>query len=231
MKIAGNRIGKNVTVCLFDVDGTLIDSPRHGIVSGQEVARKLGLRVPEEEEIIRVLTLATGFEQYLNEIWPGEVTPEDYDRVYRECGFHDMPIQVFPGTRRALRKIREKCFLGIISNRDRTSLERRLKQSDIDLGWFEVIQAIECEKSNPIRKPDPEVFIKPCCKIYAHGYSPEEAVLVGDAIVDYQTTIDTPVDFVGVLSGLTSRKMFLAAGVPGEHILNSVADLPDFLGI
>lgn len=230
MKItAGKRISKNVTVCLFDVDGTLIDSPRHGVVSGKEVARKLGLRVPADEEIIQVLTLATGFEQYLRAIWPGEVTMEDYDRAYHECGFHQVPIPVFPGTREALGKIREKCFLGIISNRDRTSLERRLEQSRISIDWFAVIQSIE--EPNCIYKPDPEVFTQPCCKIYAHGYSPEEAVLVGDTIVDYQTTIDTPIDFVGVLSGLTSKEMFLEAGVPEEHILNSVADLPNFLGI
>lgn len=225
------KIEREVKACFLDFDGTLVKTTKHGIQSTKRVSKKLGLAVPDSETIIRAMNLAIGLANYLEYLWPGQgVRENDYDRVYRECKFDIIPIPPVPGARKTVNFLRmREIFLGIISNREQASVEKRLRQIDIKPEWFNIIQAPE-SGTQCFYKPDPWILNNPCLEIYRSGHCLEETIHVGDTLVDYETTVDTPIGFVGVLSGFTTREEFLDAGVQESHILNSVAELPQFLG-
>jgi len=55
---------------------------------------------------------------------------------------------------------------------------------------------------------------------------------VGDALVDWEAARDAGLGlFLAVITGHTSKKDFVSAGVPENQILESAASVPRVLGI
>ena len=61
------------------------------------------------------------------------------------------------------------------------------------------------------------------------GVEADDAIYVGDTTIDAEAAANAGLRFVGVLSGVTTREQF----APFESIglLDSVGELPDFLGL
>jgi phosphoglycolate phosphatase len=223
---------EGLRVALFDVDGTLLDSANHLVTTLQAVAKELRLRIPPAEEIIRTASYGWEFQFHIDHLWPDKkVTIQEYGEAYKNLGFDDAPIPRIYGVRRVLNYLRHKnFFLGIISNRDQKSLFRRLAQAEIPAFYFEIIQSIEFEDVC-LFKPDPMMLCHPCRRIYQAGYSIEQAIFVGDTISDFETTLETPLKFAGVLSGFAKREDFLEAGATEDCLIESVVELPRLLGM
>jgi phosphoglycolate phosphatase-like HAD superfamily hydrolase len=73
-------------------------------------------------------------------------------------------------------------------------------------------------------KPHPEPLLLACGRL---GIKPEEAVYVGDSLLDYEAAKRAKVKFIAVLSGDVSKEEFKKNGV--KNVIPSVAELPEFL--
>jgi HAD superfamily hydrolase (TIGR01549 family) len=166
--------------------------------------------------------LGKPLEEITRILWPDADT-DLYVKEYRKF-FMDknLKIPVIDGAVDAVRKMKSLGFkLGILSGKTNFFIEKHLKEAGFDLDWFDTITSFETTKKH---KPDPEplLYILEKLKI-----KPEEALYVGDSRFDYECAKNAGVNYVAVLTGCLSKEELERIGV--KNILNSVADLPEFL--
>lgn len=209
-----------IKAVVFDVDGVLIDSNEIIVKAYRETAEKLGLRIPSPREVIdlmgrplveivRILWMNTNVELYI----------EEFRRLFKG---EDLVIPEIEGAVDAVREIRHSgCRIGAISGKIMFFIEKHLKEAGFDINWFEAIVSFETTKKH---KPDPEPLLHAINKL---DVKPEEAVYVGDALSDYECARNAKVEYFAVLTGCLKREDLEKLGV--KNIMNSVAELPDFL--
>ena len=210
----------------FDLDGTLINSGPGGLIQFYKVARILNL--PMSEEIETKLTAIWGQHpsSLIKTAWPGT----DIGRFYTQWEDLDIaePWPVFPGTKETLAKLYFNHFyLSILTSRNIRTAIPQLEHNDL-LQFFGLVIAAD---SSPHKKPDPR-SIEPIFEKYRNfGIDPKQVFFVGDTVEgDWKLAQAVGLEFFAVLSGgMDTNAKFLAAGIPENHIINSVADLPRIL--
>lgn len=207
----------------FDLDGTLIDSGPGGLAQLCKVAEKLSL--PMNEEIEQVLRSMWGQHPsvLIRTVWPDT----DVSLFYKTWEDLDIanPWATFPGTKDALKKLSEKFYLSILTSRNIRTTIPQLQHNDL-LQFFGLVIAAD---TRPYKKPDPR-SIDPIFEEYRSA-GVDQLILVGDTVEgDWKLAQATRLEFFAVLSGvMDTHQKFLLAGVPEDHIINSVADLPQIL--
>jgi len=205
---------------IFDVDGVLIDDVDLIIDLYQETARVLGFRVPPRMEILKLL--GKPLDVIIKITWPGkdvELVRSTYRKLLLDLNTKIPPVK---GAVDSVKKLKEYGFkIGIVSSKRRFFIEKHLKEANFDLNLFDAIVSAEDTEKN---KPDPEPLIYVCNRL---NVKPEEAIYVGDTLVDFESAKRAEIKFIGVLSGGLDKKYFKERGV--EDVLDSVAELPSFL--
>lgn len=210
----------------FDLDGTLIDSGPGGLAQICKVAKILNL--PMSEEIQAGLKAMWGQHpsNLINTAWPGT----DIGRFYKQWEDLDIaePWSIFPGTKDALTKLYFNHFyLSILTSRNIRTTIPQLKHNDL-LQFFGLVIAAD---SSPYKKPDPRSIEPIFDKYLKFGIDPKQVIFVGDTIEgDWKLAQNVGLEFYAVTSGgIDDRDKFISAGVPEDHIIDSVADLPRIL--
>lgn len=213
---------------IFDVDGVLLDTYCHHVVELMAVARALGIKKPAMEEIKK--HWGKGLEEFLEKIMPG-IPLEAFLQRSMELGFRKAAPPRILGVRRTLSLLAGYFSLSIVSNRSDSSLMAFMEGSEIDTGLFRFIQTAS-DLPRELHKPNPEVFSRIISILLSEGVRREEILYIGDNIIDFRAANGAGIYFVGVTSGgLTTRNDFLRIGVSKKHILDSIRNLPKFLGI
>ncbi len=209
-----------IKAIILDIDGVLLDSTKQLIKFHKMVAKLLGLRIPEDREFS--VLWGRPIEDFLKTLWP-DADINEYRRVAREI--FDKEVIKFPpikGAKITLDKLKELGLkLGIVTGRRKKYTIKHMKEAGFDLNMFDVVISSEDTKKH---KPRPEPILH-ACKLLK--IKPEEAVYVGDSLLDYQSAKRANVKFIAVLSGDFDEKEFRESGV--ENIISSVVDLPEFL--
>jgi phosphoglycolate phosphatase-like HAD superfamily hydrolase len=89
------------------------------------------------------------------------------------------------------------------------------------LRYFQVVVTFEDTKKH---KPNAEPLLVACKKL---KLKPEEAVYVGDMVIDYKTAKNAGTKFIGFLTNGSTKKEFEEAGA--KILIKSLHDLPRFL--
>jgi len=209
-----------IKAVVFDVDGVLIDSNEIIVEAYRKTAEKLGLRIPSPREIIDLM--GRPLVEIAGILWMNanvELYTKEYRRLFVD---EDLVIPAIEGAVDAVREIRESGFrIGVISGKIMFFIEKHLKEAGFDLNWFDSIVSFETTKKH---KPDPEPLLHGTSKL---DVKTEETVYVGDAISDYECAKNAKVEYVAVLTGSLRREDLEKLGV--RNVINSVAELPDFL--
>ena len=209
-----------IKAIIFDVDGVLIDSNRIIIDLFKETAKKMKLKIPSDNDVVKLM--GQSLEDNIKFLWPGSDV-ELFARKYREK-FVKIKIPTFKGTVEVIEKLKKAGFkLGIVSGKKRFYLEKNLIDAGFNLESFDVIISAEDSKEH---KPSPKPILIACDKI---GVKPTETVYVGDATFDYEAAKAAKANFVAVNHGLLSEKELKNFGV--KNIIKSVSDLPKFLKV
>jgi len=207
-----------IKAIIFDVDGVLIDSNRIIIDLFKETAKKMKLKVPSDEDVIKLM--GQSLEDNIKFLWP-DSDVKIFAKKYRE-EFVKIKIPIFEGTIEAIEELKKSGFkLGIVSGKKGFYLKKNLKDAGFKLELFDVIISAEDTKEH---KPSPKPILIACDKI---GVKPTEIVYVGDARFDYEAAKAAKANFVAVNHGLLSKKELENFGV--KNIIKSVSDLPKFL--
>jgi pyrophosphatase PpaX len=168
--------------------------------------------------------LGKPLEEITRILWP-KTNHEVYMREYREL-FMDKNLVIprIDGAVDAVKKIKNSGFkLGVISGKLFFFLKKHLEESGFDIKWFDEIASFETTKKH---KPDPEPIFYVMDKL---KIKPGETLYVGDAKFDYECAKNAKIEYVAVLTGCLKREELKTLGV--KNIINSVSDLPKFLGL
>ncbi len=204
---------------LFDFDYTLVDSSKGVCKCVAYSLSKTGYSIPSDEEICKTIGLPLpGIFTALTSIDDPDAF-EPFRVIFKQKADDLMNINtVFfanvPETVRSLCSQGIRC--GIVSTKFRYRIAEVLDRYDL-AGIFEVV--IGGEDVSEF-KPDPEGLIK---AIHMLDLSKEDCVFVGDSVIDAQTAQNAGVDFIGVLSGTTSREQLDA--YPNIRIIDRMPDL------
>ena len=198
---------------LFDLDGTLLDSFAVHYGAYAVMFAHYGIQVSEERFLA---TYSPDWYQTYDlmglprEVW------EQANQIWLEEAAKRIP-ELFPGVKEALIQLSADYPLGIVTSGSRSRVWRDLEANGLHR-LFEIVITGD-DVLQP--KPSPDGLEMALERI---GAEPSRAIYIGDTSTDYETARAARVAFVGVCSRF--------GGLQAQddcRLLNSVADLPDFL--
>ena len=195
---------------VFDVDGTLVDSERHGHRVAFNLAFEaldLPYRWDEEEygELLRITGGQRRLDRYLSEQGVAEdererLVPDLHARkteILSEL-VEDGKVEVRPGARRLLDELVDAgCRLAVATTGSRGWVEQLLERL-LEGVEFEVVVTGDDVAE---RKPDPEAFTLALDRL---GVEPSEAVVVEDSVEGVTASVAAGVPCVVVVNGYTA---------------------------
>jgi len=199
---------------LFDLDGTLLDSFQSHLAIYQATLAPFGIDLT-----------AAAFREHYSPNWSEfyrrvGLASEHWDAAsvswLRQASTHRS--RPFPGVVAALRRLRARFQLGLVTSGSRSRVEADLTRSGIATFLAVVVTADDVREP----KPAPEGLHT---ALRSLGIPASQALYVGDTEPDFELSRAAGVGFVGVVSGFSRprpRKEYVQ--------LSAVTELPAFLG-
>ncbi len=219
--------GQPVTAILFDLDGTLAETDDQLIESLAQKLGRLQRFFPNEDArpfirrwVMRLEPVAAWWLARLD----GVDLDDDAFRVIRRIrtmlGYKKTSeLTLVSGVDEALRELRVRYQLGLVTTRDTHSTMRFLERHEL-VGVFDVIV---CREDVRHLKPHPEPIFKAAESL---SITAEQCVMVGDTLADIRAGRAAEAAVVGVLSGFGSKEDLEREA---DLVLDSVADLVQWL--
>ncbi|GHH61374.1 HAD family hydrolase [Lentzea cavernae] len=196
---------------IFDLDGTLVDTPRGIVTTFAAVLAQLDLPTADSPTIRGTigLGLSAAFAKVLG-------VPEDdpvvtrcvelYRPTFRKIVLPVAPQLVFPGVYDGLQVLRENGFLlAVATNRFIANAEEVL----VAAGLREEFPVVVGADQVPKPKPDPGSGLLVLRRL---GVAPRNAVMVGDTTYDVDMANAAGMASVGVTYGVHGADQLLSAG-------------------
>jgi phosphoglycolate phosphatase len=210
---------------VFDFDLTLADSLLGFVESHATASRAIGLTPPSLEAIGP--TLGTPLPEVFLRLHGAANADrtDEYLRVYHQRADEVMTglTSWLDGAPETLRSLHARAMkLGIVSQKLRYRVEDVLHRDGMAGLFGAVIGGDDVEAL----KPDPAGLLLATERL---GVAPGASLYIGDTTIDAETARRAGVGFVAVLSGFTDAEAFTEYAP--LTVLNSVTELPDFLGL
>jgi pyrophosphatase PpaX len=209
---------EKITALLFDFDGTLMDTTNVIVQSWQQVYKEI-TGCEGDEEII-LATFGTILGEALQEAFPGEPVDKlvNIYRGYHYDHFLEL-IDLYPGIREMLdRAMSEGYRMALVTSRMKKTTMLAVREFGIDKYFEVIITADECTD----HKPDPEPVNKALEKM---GVSPENAMMIGDTLLDRQCAANAKVKSALVSWAPSLDVHGLKGADAPDHILGVPGDL------
>lgn len=208
---------------VFDFDLTLADSHLAIAAFHAHAIEELGL--PGGEEVVARATsmIGTPLDVVFRTLFPESDRLEDYLRIYHGYADELLTAQtvLIPAAGEAIASLRQRGIkLAIVSTKLRRRVEDFLEAMNLASSFETVIGPEDV----PAYKPDPAGLLLALDRLHV---TTNEAIYVGDTLIDAATAQRAGVPFVGVLTGFTTAEAFEA--FPRVTVLASVGDLPAFI--
>jgi pyrophosphatase PpaX len=213
--------GTRPVAVLFDLDGTLIDSIELILGSMRYAFDKCQAPAPSDAEWLTGvgIPLRTMFERYA-------ATDEAIDRfiaAYREhqLANHDDLVRCYADVPRTIGEIKARGHpLAVVTSKTHALALRGLEHVGIAHYFDTIVGCDSCTR----HKPDPEPVLTALDRL---GYSPREAVFIGDSVHDILAGNAAGVISVAALWGPFSREE-LAVAKP-SRLVERIGDLLEVL--
>jgi phosphoglycolate phosphatase len=213
-----------VTLVVFDVDGTLVDS-QHLIVEAQARAfAEHGLTAPSRKEALSVvgLSLPEAFKRLVGEAGPIEGLSDSYRRAFQALRIdpaYEEPL--FPGMAELGEALhaRPEVKLGIATGKSRRGVAHLIDKHGWD-GWFTTTQTADDAPS----KPDPTMLLLAMDEAQT---GPGRTVMIGDTTYDMMMARSAGVAAIGVAWGYHPPGALFGAGA--VTVVESAKELGDLI--
>jgi len=203
-----------IKAIIFDADGVLLDDTKVYIKAYQETGKRLKLKVPKKSKIRKAFGLP--WDEILTMLYGN--SNENVKKTYLSiCNEFKPQIKIMDNSEYILKKM--KIRKAVVTSNYKEALKRKMGNL---IGFFEVIITKEETKKH---KPNPDPLLLACKKL---KIKPEEAIYVGDAVIDYQTARNAGMNFIGFISGSASKEDFKKLNV---KYVTSMKDLLKNLNI
>jgi phosphoglycolate phosphatase len=214
---------KRVRACVFDVDGTILDSVGAYYELARQAAEPFGY-VVTLEHVRHALTTGSSF---WTDVVPNDVPdrPGRIKEMMRAARAIWMPVlrehaRTFPGLAQTLETLKNNGIaLGIMTNASPDLIDH-LREA----GVAHYFSAIVTNADVKNRKPDPEGILR-CLDML--GVSPADAAYVGDTPLDIDASNAAGVHAFGVTTGATDCATLTRAGA--HRLLSNLDSLPSQL--
>lgn len=189
---------------IFDFDYTLGDSTGGIVKSAKYAFEKLGEKAFADEQIINTIGLS------LEETYKALTGKDDKDkellfkRFFIEKADEVMVAgtELYENTLEVLESLKREGFkTGIVTTKLNSRIQSILKKFDA-LHLIDVIIGVENVENV---KPHPEGLLLACNKL---DIGKEKVIYVGDSFVDAKAAENAEIDFIGVLTGTTTKDVF-----------------------
>ncbi|MBQ0024107.1 MAG: HAD family hydrolase [Bacteroidales bacterium] len=171
---------------IFDIDGTLMDTERTGMLSLKQTIKEFTGRDLPMEELLPFFGLPSAKASELL----GLEKADEFARVWEEH-FQELMylVTIFPGVEDMLSSLKEAgCGLGIVTSRNRVEFGY-----DPNLGKIaHFFDCVVCSDDTPRPKPAPDPIIK---YMEVMGAGREDCLYLGDTDHDYACAHSAGVDF------------------------------------
>lgn len=206
---------------IFDLDGTVLDSVDHIVLSFQYAIREvLGRDVGREEATAHV---GRPLEEQMVLISPERA--DELVAAYREFNHreHDRMLRLYDGILNLLRSLEVAGVrLGLVTSKSRHTTQMAFELTGIEGHFDQVI----CADESPRNKPSPDPILLCLDRL---GVSPDEAAYVGDSPADIQAARSAFVTAIGVTWGVFSEGALVAEGP--DILVHTISELAEVLGI
>ncbi|UMB67990.1 HAD family hydrolase [Mycobacterium paraterrae] len=192
---------------LFDVDGTLVDSNYHHVVSWHHAFLDIDQEVPCWQ-ILRLI--GRSGDELVSALLGDELADkhgEHLKKLHTNYFVDSAPlVRRLPGTRELLEAIAERGWRSVLAT---SAGEEELSVLRGALDADDLITAVTSAADAERAKPYPDIVAIALQRVDAQ---PSEAVFVGDAVWDVHAAKRAEVPVVAVLSGGTARQDLEEAG-------------------
>ncbi len=194
-----------MSVVIFDCDGVMFDSRRANINFYNHILHHFGLPSMADGDIpyIHAHTADESIQHLFANTPHFERAMEYRMKIDYTPFIEDMVME--PGLKKLLETLRPEFRLAVATNRSNT-IDKVLRWSNI-AEYFDIVVS-SLDVKNPKPHPDPLLKI-----LRFFGIGPDEALYVGDSIVDYETARAAAVPFVAY------RNPSLAAAHHVDHLM------------
>ncbi len=217
-----------MSLVIFDLDGTLIDSAAIILAAQVETFSRCGLVHPGREAGLGIvgLTLDIALMQLAGLAAPDERLTQTYKDV-----FGAMRVQaetdprfaepLFPGVSAMLERLaaRPNTVLGIATGKSRRGADYIVERN----GWGELFATVQSADDAP-SKPHPGMILRAMSET---GARPEETAMVGDSSFDIEMAVAAGVTPIAVSWGFQPVASLRALGA--RAVLDDCAALPSIL--
>jgi len=215
---------KKIKIIIFDFDGPILDSFPGSVLNIKEILKKAGLVGVQDEFLKKVwgksiidifISIFKEYNWNNSSITPEKVTAEFFENTKNISHLERRGAVNF------IQKLSQEKEVGMITNRESITLNRRFKSIGLDKEWFTQI----IDGDYKFKKPDVRVFDP-----FLKKFKKEEIIFVGDTIkYDLKVANAAGIKFIATPAGPCSREDFINAGVPSENILSSITELEDII--
>lgn len=204
---------------IFDFDGTLADTSPVILATMQATIVELGL--PSKTEAQCRATIGLRLEEIPLALWPDKpdisaTYAATYRRIFDEKK-KDLRAKAYPGVIEGLKQLHKAGYsMAVASSRSHKSVEEYLHYFGIAGLFADIIGGNDVKNG----KPSPDPILAVC----AHtGWTPEECLVVGDAIYDIEMGYNAGTHTCAVTYGNQSRAELETAHP--DHIVDSFPEL------
>lgn len=198
-----------LTLVIFDVDGTLVDSQNHIVEAQRRAFAVFGLAAPSRCQSLSVvgLSLNEAFAALVGADGPVEGLSTAYKDAWTdlrsEPGFSE---ELYPGAFDLVAALHGEpsVALGIATGKSRRGVDRLIEAQ----GWDGVFATIQTADLHP-SKPDPAMIV---AALRETGSRPAEALMIGDTTYDMDMARAAGVRAIGVAWGYHRPEALIAAG-------------------
>lgn len=181
-----------ITVLLFDLDGTLLDSRDAVIDAVAFTANEYAPGLFSREEL--VARFGESFDDFLAAVAAAAGLPDKSEVLQKYFAFvrqnHVQHVRLFPFVREGLEKLRDAGYvLAIVTNKQREFAVAGLEMAEID-HLFDVIVSVDDVSRG---KPSAEPVQKALAEL---GKQPTEAMMIGDSRYDVLAAVGAGVQAV-----------------------------------
>lgn len=165
----------------------------------------------------------------LNECIHESLQKMDSPEKLRQISFDEsekFPIPAFPGAVKLIENLARKYYLGAVTSSAYDFIDSHMIKAGFDLNLFKFIQTAD---DTEFHKPDPRVFKPALEKLALKNINKEEVIYIGDSLSDFLAARDAGFNFIGLLTGLTTKEVFIENGVKEENLFDIVTDIEDIL--
>lgn len=215
-----------IKAIVVDMDGTITKFNLDFLPTRRRVLRELdrmNLRTPDMTDQLSLYFILDKLKDKTNRSTFRELRKRIYDMIEEMELRAATEVALYPGAVDTLRKLRSHSIkVGLVTNNGRKGTELTLSRYRLNSLFDAVVTRDDCDNMKPAAEPVTKVLA-------ALKVAPNEAVLIGDGVMDIRAARAAGVRSVAVATGPFKSDLLLRA--EPDYLLGSINDLPTLIDL